>query len=425
MTALYLAAIVLCVAVSAFCSGSEMSLSSCNRVRLERLQEEGSRKAGRAVSVLDHFDNALSAILVSNNLVNIAASSLSSLLVLNSVGERYAWIATALITIAVIIFGETIPKITAQKNATRFSLVVAGPVEILGTVLRPVTAMTVAAVNALTSRMKGEEVDEEEEAEEAVDELHTIVETAEDEEVFDEEESDLISAAIDFSDTAAFEVMTARVDLVAIDIDDDWEEILETIDSSPYSRLPVYEDSVDNVIGTLSVNRFLKALADNPAVNIRSLLMEPCFVYKTMKLPAVLKLLKESQQHLAIVTDEYGGTDGIVSMEDVLEQLVGDIWDETDTIEDEVTVQAEGVIEVDGDMPVSEFLELLELDEDNFDYDSETVGGWCIEMIDEFPKEGDRFEYENFEIVVLEADERRVRRVLVLRNVPAEEPAKA
>ena len=411
MTGLYIGAILLCLLASAFFSASEMSLSSCNKVRLERMEEEGNKRAGKAVRVVERFDDALSAILVGNNLVNIAASSLGSLLAIRLLSEKSAWAVTAVITVAVIIFGETIPKITAQKNATRFSLVIAGPIRALSIILRPVTSLTVAAVNALTGRMRGEEIDEEEEAEEAVEELHTIVETAEDEDVFDEDESELISAAIDFSDTSASEAMTSRVDLVAIDIDDDWEEILETINDSPYSRLPVYEDSIDNIVGILSVNRFLKALADSPAVNIRNLLMEPCFVYKTMKLPSVLKTLKESQQHLAIVTDEYGGTDGIVSMEDVLERLVGDIWDETDTVEDEVTEQAEGVFEVDGDMPISDFLELLELDEDDFDYESETVGGWCIEMLGDFPEEGERFEYEGYEIVVMEADERRVRKV--------------
>jgi len=417
MTGIYIAAILLCVAGSAFCSGSEMSLSSCNRVRLEHMAEAGSRRAGRAAAHIECFDDALSAILVGNNLVNIAASSLGSLAAIELLGEKYAWVVTAVITALVIVFGETIPKITAQKNATRLAPVVAGPVNAMRVVFKPVTAVTVAAVNALTARMQGEETDEEEEAEEAVEELHTIVETAEDEEVFDEDESELISAAIDFSDTSASEVMTSRVDLVAIDVDDDWEEILKTINDSPYSRLPVYEDSIDNIIGILSVNRFLKALALSPAVNIRNLLMEPCYVYKTMKLPVVLKTLKEAQQHLAIVTDEYGGTDGIVSMEDVLEQLVGDIWDETDVVEDEVTEQEEGVFEIDGDMPISDFLELLGIDEDDFDYESETVGGWCIEMLGDFPEVNDRFDYEGSEITVTEADERRVRRVRCVTRV--------
>ena len=416
MIGLYLAAILICVAFSAFFSGSEMALSSCNRIRVEHLKDEGNKKAGTTFKILERFDDALSAILVGNNLVNIASSSIGSLMAIQLLGEKNAWIVTAILTITIIIFGETIPKITAQKNATRLALAVAVPARALTWLFKPITILTGAAVKALTANLKGEETDEEEEADEAVEELHTIVETAEDEHVFDEDESELISAAIDFSDTAASEIMTARVDLIAIDIEDDREEILKGIEESPYSRLPVFEDSRDNILGILSVNRFLKAYADDPDVDIKELLMPAAYVYKTMKLPAVLETLKENQQHLAIVTDEYGGTLGVVSMEDVLEQLVGEIWDETDVVEDEVTERSEGVYELDGDMPVSDFIEMMELDEDDFDFDSETVGGWCIESLDGFPKAGEHFEYEDLEVTVLEADERRVRRVLVVQK---------
>jgi putative hemolysin len=191
---------------------------------------------------------------------------------------------------------------------------------------------------------------------------------------------------------------------------------LKTIDASQYSRLPVYEDSVDNIIGVLYLNHFLKALVDTDKVDIKSLLMPPCYVYKTMKLPAVLTQLRRAQQHLAVVTDEYGGTLGVVSMEDVLEQIVGDIWDETDTVEPDILEKADGVWELDGDMSISDFLELMQWDEDSFDFDSETVGGWCIEMMDAFPAPGDQFEYANITVTVLEADDRRVSKVLVRQN---------
>jgi len=405
--------ILLCLLLSAFFSASEMAYSSCNRIRLEHLAENGNRAAKAAVSILERFDDALSAILVGNNLVNIASSALSSVAVILAAGEKYTWAATLLITIAVIIFGETIPKITAQKNATRYSLGFAHAIRFLMTLFRPVTLLVVTLVNLITKGFKGEDTSDDDSA---VDELYSIIETAEDEDVLDEDEAELITAAIDFSEISAQEVMTARVDLLAIDVDDSWEEIMETIEASSYSRIPVYEDSIDNIIGILSLNHLLKALIDHETVDIRALLLPACYVYKTMKLPAVLSQLRDSRQHLAVVTDEYGGTLGVVSMEDVMEELVGDIWDETDTVETDVVEKADGLYEIDGDMVTSELVELMGWDEDEFDFVSDTVGGWCIEMLDGFPEPGDSFEYMGSEVRVLEMDERRVLKVQVKRS---------
>lgn len=407
---LYIAGIVVCVLFSAFFSASEMSYSACSKVRLEHARDNGDRKAGIAVRIRERFDDALSTILVGNNLVNIAASSLGSLAVMTVLSDKYAWLSTLIVTVAVIIFGETIPKITAKKNATRFARAFARPVHILMILLKPVTFIVVGLVNLLTGLLPDPK---EEDGDAALEELHTMIDMAEDEDVLDEDASELVSAAIDFAETSASEVMVARVDIFGIDIDDPWEEILHAIDSSPYSRIPVYEDSIDNVIGILSLNRFLKAMIDQDKVEIRSLLLPTCYVYKTMKLPAVLSSLRNAQQHLAVVTDEYGGTLGIVSMEDVLEQLVGDIWDETDTVERDIVRQGEGIYELDGDMPVSEFVELMHWDEDGFDFDSETVGGWCIEINNGFPNVNSTFTYMDADVRILEVSERRVRRVLV------------
>ena len=413
---IYIIAIAVCILFSGFFSASEMSYSSCNRVRLENARDAGDARARVAVSITEKYDDALSAILIGNNLVNIAASSLGSVEDKKEIrNEEYAWLPTAIITVLVIIFGETVPKIAAKKNANRYSLLNAYVVRFLMYLLKPVTFIIVGLVNLLTRGLKGEDEDDEDD-DAAVEELQSIIDTAEDESVLDEDRSELVKAAIDFSDISAYEVMTARVDMTAIDADDDWEEILEDIDASTYSRLPVYEDSVDNIIGVLYLNHFLKAMVDNERVDIKSLLMPPCYVYKTMKLPAVLPELRRAQQHLAIVTDEYGGTLGVVSMEDVLEQIVGDIWDETDTVEPDIIEQAEGVWELDGDMSVSDFLELMSWDEDSFDFESETVGGWTIEMFEGFPQTGDQFEYANITVTVLETDGRRVSKVLVRQN---------
>ena len=407
---LYIAGIIVCVLLSAFFSASEMSYSSCSRLRLEHQRDKGDKKASIAVRIREKFDDALSAILVGNNLVNIAASSLGSLAVMAVLSDRYAWLSTLILTVVVVIFGETIPKITAKKNATRYALRFARPVRFLMIVLKPVTFVVVGLVNLIT-RLLPDVVEEDSEV--ALQELHTMIDIAENEDVLDEDASELVSAAIDFADISASEVMTARVDIIGIDIDDPWEEILHTIDKSPFSRIPVFEGSVDHVIGILSLNRFLKAMIDRDKVEIRKLLLPTCYVYKTMKLPAVLSSLRNAQQHLAVVTDEYGGTLGVVSMEDVLEELVGDIWDETDTIERDIVEKCEGLYELDGDTPIYEFLELVNMQESEFDFDSETVGGWCIEINNGFPAVNSVFTYENLEVRILAVTERRVRRVLV------------
>lgn len=402
--------IILCIVLSAFFSAAEMSFSSNNRVRLEHMKDEGDKRAKAALFITEQYDKALSAILVGNNLVNIASSSLASVLVILTLGESYAWLSTLILTVLVIIFGETVPKISSQKNATGLSLLLAFPVRALMFILTPVTFVIVGMVNLLTSGLKGET---ENDAEQGIEELHTIIEKAEDEEVLDEDASELVSAAIDFSDIQASEVMTARVDITAIDIDDDIEEIMETVEELIYSRIPVYEESIDHIVGILSMNHFLKAVVEEKEVNIRGLLMEPCYVYKTMKLPQVLSVLKESHQHLAVVTDEYGGTLGVVTLEDVLETLVGEIWDDTDTVEEDVVEHENGIYELDGDMSIYDFIELMDWDEDSFDYESETLGGWTIEMLDAFPSVNDSFEYKNVKFTIMEVEERRIKRVEV------------
>ena len=407
-----LAGIVICVYLSIFFSGSEMSYSSCSRMRLESEMEEGSKKARIALYIVDHFDDALGAILIGNNLVNIACSSLGSVAVILITGtDRYAWVATVILTIAVIIFGETIPKITAKKGANNYAKKYAYIIRFLMIVLKPLVLIFVGLIALITAPMKGELIEDDSEGK--VEELQTIIETAEDEDVIDEEESELVQAAIEFPDVSASEAMTARVDVLAIDIEDTWDEIIATIAKSHYTRIPVYEGSIDHIIGVLHMNKFLKAIVDSDEVDIRSLLMEPCYVYKTMKLPEVLAAFRKHRQHLAVVVDEYGGTLGIISMEDVLEQVVGDIWDETDTVEDEVTKKSESEYEIDGDMPISDFLDLMNIREENFDFESETVGGWTIESFGRFPEAGESFRYADFTVTVLAMNELRVERVLV------------
>ena len=417
--------IALCIFMSAFFSSSEMAFSSCNRVRLEHLKDNKNSSAGIAVKILDHFESALSAILVGNNLVNIAASSLGSIVAIRLAGDAYTWVSTLILTVLVIILGETVPKILAERNATSFSLVLARPVRVLMVILRPVTYVTVAFVNFITRLLPDEKEDG---SDLAAEELRTIIETAENEDVLDEDTSELVSAAIDFSEVTVQEVMTARADMVVINVEDDPSEIYEGVMSAGVSRIPVYEGDIDHIIGVLHVNRYLKAAAGIAAgekedgsgmsriaglIDIRERMLPVSYVYKAMKLPSVLAQLRESRQQIAIVTDEYGCTIGLVSIEDVLEELVGEIWDETDTIEPDIIERPDGQFDVDGDMTLTEFAEHMGISEDQMDYESDTVGGWCIEMLGEFPEEGDSFEWKNLTVTVTGISERRVRSVRV------------
>ncbi|MBR4425172.1 MAG: HlyC/CorC family transporter [Oscillospiraceae bacterium] len=415
---LEIAAALACIALSAFFSASEMALSAANRIRLSNLAEDGKKSAALALRLLDRFDDALSAILIGNNFVNIALSSLGSVIAIRSFGERWAWLSTVLVTAAVIVCGETIPKILAKKNANRLLPAVAGPLHALRVLLWPLTALTVALIRLLTMPLRGEP---EHENEAAVEELQSIIETAEDEAVLDEDRSELIQAALDFDEISASEVMTARVDIEAVDIEDSWPEIYQTLWDSSHSRIPVYEGSIDNIIGILLLNRFFKAMLDKRRPSIRRGLLKPCFVYKTTKLPAVLELLRKSGQHLAVVTDEYGGVCGIITMEDVLEQLVGEIWDETDEVEPELVERPDGSWELDGDMSIGDFADLLDRDEARLETESATVGGWVIERFGAFPEAGQSLDWEDLRVTVLAMDGRRVDRVLVEKVETGEE----
>ncbi|NCB50738.1 MAG: HlyC/CorC family transporter [Clostridia bacterium] len=411
----YIVAIAGLIMFSAFFSAAEISYSAANLVRLENAMEGGSRRARAAVFIEEHYDDALSTILIGNNLVNIAMSSIASVAAIMIAGEEWTWLATIIVTLLVIVFGETMPKIIAKKNANRLALSLSYIVRGLMIITKPVVLIVVGLVRLITLPMRGEE-QEDGGSDAAVEELQSIIETAEDEAVLDEDRSELLQAALDFSEISASEAMTARVDMVAIDIDDDIGDILDIIDGTPFSRLPVYEDGIDNIIGFLYLNHFLKAMVDREKPDIRSLLMPPLYVYKTIKLPQVLAELRKAKKHLAIVTDEYGGTLGVISMEDVLEQIVGDIWDETDEVEDEVVRRENGEYELDGDMSISDFLDLLDIAEDAFAFESETVGGWTLEMFGGFPEEGYGFIFGDLKVTVLKMDGLRVEKVLVKKE---------
>ncbi|NLC73025.1 MAG: HlyC/CorC family transporter [Ruminococcaceae bacterium] len=419
MTKYYLM-LALFFGLSAFFSASEMVFLSANRIRLENSAESGSKLAALALKVITNFDNTLSALLIGNNLSNFALSSITSVVAITLSGgsSRLTAAFAAVLTVFVIIFCEAIPKILAKQNANSLVIFLAIPVRIVTLVLLPFVLIVVGIVKIITFPLKGNEEITDEES--AALELQTIIEIAEDENVLDEDRSELLQSALEFFDVSASEAMTARVDMAAVDIEDSLDEILKEIEDSPFSRLPVYKDSIDNIIGVLYQNHLLRAMLDNPNPDIKKLLVEPLYVYKTVKMPQLLSSLRAAQKHIAIVTDEYGGTLGIITMEDVLEQIVGEIWDETDEVEDEVVERAEGVFELDGDMVISDFLDLIDRDESEFPCESETIGGWTIERFGHFPKVGDSFKFDNLLVTVLEMDGHRVERLLVLES-PTEE----
>ena len=421
----YVLALIVLVAFSAFFSGSEIAYSTVNPLRLKRIfNDTKNQKARRALYITDNYDRALSSILIGNNLVNLASSTIATQLFIMLLADRgivgentAAAISTAAITVFVLIFGETVPKLSAKGDPERFSMKVSRPLRGIMIIFSPIVWLVMKLIGSISKRWKTEEDDD------AVteDDLSEIIDTVEDEGVIDEDTSELLQSALDFPEICVYEIITPRVDMVAIDIEDSREEIMEVIETSVYSRIPVYEDSIDNIIGVLHLNQFLKAMAAGEEFDIRSKLLPVVFLHKTTILPQALRELREKKLHLAIVTDEYGGTMGLITMEDILEQLVGDIWDETDEIEDEIVELAPELYEVDGNMRIYDFLEEFEIDDRDFDDDNATVGGFAIEQLGGYPARGESFDFEHLTITVKQLQNLRVTRVLVKVN-PKPEP---
>lgn len=409
-----MALIVLLIALSAFFSGSEIAYSSANRLRLKNAAESGRLVDKLALSIYEAYDRTLITVLVCNNLVNIAASSLATVIAVALMGDDGAVIATIVMTVLILTFGEIMPKIVAMEASEQVAKIVAIPLKLMTVVTFPL----VWCVEKLFFRMdrlwaaklpEGPSVTE--------DDIDSILDTVEDEGVIDEDRCDLIQSAMDFDDVLAYEIITPRVDMTAVDIEDGFEEILKEVIDSPYSRIPVYEDSIDNIIGILHLNRLFKVLAGKKGrsqeTDIARIMLPVNFVHKTMPLPDVLKVMKQKKCHMVVVTDEYGGTMGILTMEDVLEQLVGDIWDESDEVVPEFVELGENTYEADGDMRTEDLFEELDIDDRDFDDDNATLGGWAIEMLGGYPKVGDEFSYRNLTIKVKELKNLRVVRLIV------------
>ena len=417
--------IVVMIMLSAYFSASEIAFNSANKMRLRRAAEGGSKTAKIAFSITEKFTMALSAILIGNNLANIAVSTCSTLIILDLFkGDSVAiasTITTILITVIILIFGEIIPKVLAKQNADVVVRIVAIPTKILTIILSPFVCIVMALLFVLRKIWgKDHKCDDPTVTEE---ELVTIIDTIEEEGLINEEQGELLQSTLEFRDTTIERIMTPRIDMTAINIDDNEADIAALLsDNTQYSRLPVYENSIDNIIGVLSLSRYYKATLSEKNPDLRSLMMAPCRLYKTMKLPAALSKLREAQMHLAIVIDEFGGTLGVVTMDDILEELVGDIWDDTDVIVTQCVATGENTYEVKSEMNIDDFFEEADFTKpEDFTCEYSTMGGWAIEMLDSDPHVGDSFRYQNIFVIVSEMDGERVIKLTVLVEPKVEE----
>ena len=409
--------ILVMICLSAYFSASEIAFNSANKMRLRKAADSGSLTSKLAHSICERFTTSLSAILIGNNLANIAISTCSTLIVMNLFKDNIALasaISTVLITVIILIFGEIVPKVLAKQHADTVVRIIAIPTRVLTIILSPFVFVVMAILFVLRKIWGSDHKDDEPTVTE--EELVSIIDTIEEEGVINEGQGELLQSTLDFRDTTIEKIMTPRIDVTAININDEDDKISALLsDMTQFSRLPVYEESIDNIVGILSLTRYYKATLVDENPDIRPILLKPCKLHKTMKLPAALAKLREAKMHLAIVIDEYGGTLGVVTMEDILEELVGDIWDDTDVIITECLATGENTYEVIGDMNIDDFFAEIEfIKPEGFSCEYSTMGGWAIQMLEADPHVGDSFKYENIFVIVANMEEERVTKLTVL-----------
>ncbi len=408
---LSIAALLLLILLSAFLATAESAYSPAFRMRVRSRADESEGREDRTILFLyDHIDRTMETLWLSRGLLDTAAAILAVSLGFRLFGLPGAWYAALILLVLLLLFADTLPRAIASRRPERFARSTCYPLRALMWLLTPVVWL-LGGIVRLIARLWSDRSEPALSVTE--DELVNMVETGEDEGVLDEDRSELIQSAIEFSDITAQEIATPRVKMLAIDVEEDLEEVLRIADRSPFSRIPVYEGSIDNIIGVLSLNHLYKRMVDNRNLSLRDLLLDPCFVHKSMRLPSVLNELRQMQSHLAVVTDEYGGTFGILTMEDALEELVGDIWDETDEVTQEFVEIGDHLYEVDGNLGIYDFLESVGVDERKFDGEFTTVGSWAIEMFDGMPDAGDAFTFENLIVTVHKVDEKRIISLIV------------
>ncbi len=398
---------------SAFFSGTEIAYTSLSKMKVMKENEKPSSPVWKVVCyIYNHYDNALSTVLIGNNLVNIGA------------GITGAWIAkdlgvteflvSIIMTVIVLICGEITPKMVARRVNEGFAKMAAYPIMVLMILFFPLVWLTSLIVNGLNRLFRK---DDEKQVTVTEEELENILDTAEEEGVMEESEAELLQSALEFTDMHAADILTPRIDVVGFEIGDSMDHILSVIQETQFSRFPVYEGTVDHVVGILYAKHLLKERVDNPEVTLQELLLKPVFIPKTMHLGDIMNEFRRNQTHMVVVADEYGGIMGIVTMEDVLEFLVGEIWDENDEIVNEWQKLGEDRFECIGEMNLTEFFDELEMDDEDLETDCATVGGWATEAIGAMPVPFDSFDYKNLTLLVKNVDEHnRITRLLILRH---------
>lgn len=411
-------AIVILIAFSAYFSASETAFTSINRIRIKNLANDGNKRARMVQELSERYDDLLSTILVGNNIVNIATSALATVLFMEMYPVYGATISTIAVTIVVLIFGEISPKSLAKENPEKFAMTSAPFLKFLLILLTPVNWLFKFWKKLLALIFHTDEVKPITE-----DELLTIVEEAETEGGIDEEQSELIQNAIEFNELEAWDVLTPRVDIKAAEIDDSQQEIEELFLSTGFSRLPIYEDDLDSIVGVLNqkdFHNFIKG-TDTP---VSEYVKPVIFVAGSMKISQLLKRLQMGKTHIAIIVDEYGGTSGLVTMEDIIEELVGEIYDEHDAVAlQDIVQQQDGSYRVLCGTNLDKMFDFFDVEEE---IDATTVNGWVVLQLDNLPKVGDTFiyeaDYKRFEVKVTKADARKALEInMVVTELPKDE----
>ena len=399
--------IAVMVMFSAYFSATETAFSSLNKTRLKVLAEKGDKKAVLALELSDKYDQMITSILIGNNIVNIAMASVCTLLFVHLLADAGATVSTVVSTVVVLIFGEVTPKSLAKEMPEKFAMFSAPFLRLLMVVLTPFAFLFTQLKNLL-----GKVIRNTEDRRMTQEELLMLVDEVQQEGGLGKDEHQLLRSAIEFNDRDAEDILTHRVDLEAVCVRDNARDISKVFDDSRFSRLLVYDEDIDDIVGVIHQSDFYNDVVLRGKA-LQDIMTQPLFVPKSLKISDLLKLLQKKKSHIAIVNDGYGGTLGIVTMEDILEELVGEIWDEHDEVVEDIRSNGDGSWTVSGGADLYRLLDRLGIDEDTVE--SASVTGWVMEQLDKVPRQGDRFEMCGWQITVTDTDERRVREIRVKR----------
>ena len=395
------------VLMSAFFSATETAFSSLNRIRVKNMAESGNRRADLVLKLSENYDKLLSTILVGNNIVNIMMASIATVLFVSHLGNIGATVSTIVTTVIVLIFGEISPKSLAKESPETFAMFSAPILRVLLVVLTPINFFFSQWKILLSRLFKTTNSQGITEAE-----LLYIVEEAEQDGAINAEDKELINSVIEFNDRRVMEILTPRVDIVAAPKDATQKELTKLFIQTGYSRIPVYDGAIDNIIGVIHLHDFFTLSADN-FTSIDSIITNAVYITETIKISNLLKLFQETKSHMAVIIDEYGGTAGIITMEDILEELVGEIWDEHDEIINEIEQLDDNTYRIMCSVEIDKVFELFDL---TIETDSSTLSGWIMELLGKIPSAGDFFDYENITVTIDKTDERHALECTITSN---------